>query len=518
MPERRPVIMIGIDAADRGLVRRLMAEGRMPVLAGLEKRGQSGGLATVAGAYAGGVWPSFYTGRPVERHGIYHNKLWRARAMRIEVPSEAWLPDRPFYERVAAAGLRVAAIDMPMVVGEPRVGAEGIYLGGWGTHDLISRAASPPGLWRDLKRRHGPPAMEVEQFGLQDAGGLDRLRGQLLRATDQMAAIAADLLKDRRFDLACLVFGASHRGGHYLWDLSQVDTRSLDDDARARLEGALAEIYQRIDQAIGQVLEAADPAARVMVFALHGMEKNHGMADHFPDLMAAMDAAESGKTAKRGLLYRIKRRIPFHWIRPVLARLPAEVGHRLASIWSARMLDWRATTHFPMPVDLAGYVRINLQGRERDGIVPPGDAYEELCARLEERLSGLRDADTGRSLVAAVERPWSRTPGPAEQRDLLPDLLVRWSPAGAEPVRRIACDVLPGFVHDLPKHFPSGRAGNHRAEAWFVAAGPGIEAGSGPEGGSIVDLAPTALALLGLPPDPSMSGRALALHGSELAA
>ena len=500
--------MIGLDAADHGLVQTLMADGRMPVLAALHARGRSGALATDAEAYAGGVWPSFYTGRRVARHGIYHNKLWRAAAMRIEVPTETWLPGRPFYEQVAAAGRKVCAIDVPMVVGEPKVGADGAYLGGWATHDLISRAAAPEQLWRDLTARHGAPAMPGEMFGRQDPAGLAKLREQLLHATDQLAAVAVDLLLDRRFDLACLVFGAAHRGGHYLYDLSQIDPAGLDEPARGQLAGALVEIHQRIDAALGRVLAAVDPEATVIVFALHGMTRNHGMADHFADVLGAMDRMEAGRPAKHGLLYRIKRAIPSHWISPLLTRLPPAFNHHLASLWSARMHDWRHTTHFALPMDLAGYVRINLAGRERDGIVAPGQAYDELCARLDRLIRGLRDAATGQPLVLDVEHAWAAATPRDEQRDVLPDLLVRWAPAGDRPVRAVTCDALPGFRHELPERLPSGRAGNHQGRAWYVAAGAGIATGRD-ETGAIVDLAPTALALLGLPPDPAMDGRPL---------
>jgi predicted AlkP superfamily phosphohydrolase/phosphomutase len=510
MAAGHPVVMIGIDAADLILVRQLIDEQRLPVLASLAARGHFGELATVAAAHAGGVWPSFYTGRAVKRHGIYHNKLWRAGAMRIDVPTTAWLPDRPFYERVAAAGLRVCAIDVPMVTGRPDVGREGIYLGGWATHDLIARACSPAALWKDLERRHGSPEMLVEHFGMQDAAGLEQLRARLLRSTDQLAAIAVELLGERQLDLACIVFGAAHRGGHYLWDLSQIDATSLDAAAQDRIAGALVEILQRIDQSIGRILKVIDPQATVIVFALHGMERNHGMADCFADILAGLERRVSGKVARHGLLYRIKRRIPFHWIRPILSRLPVELNHRLASLWSARMHDWRQTTHFAMPMDLAGYVRVNLQGRERDGIVPQGEAYEKLCERLESMILGLRDADSGRSLVTRVERAWSAAVEPAEQRDLLPDLVVHWNPATGQAVRTVTCDALPGFRQDLPERFASGRSGNHAARAWFIAAGSGIEAGTVLKTGSIVDLAPTALALLGLPADPAMDGKAFA--------
>ena len=44
--------------------------------------------------------------------------------------------------------------------------------------------------------------------------------------------------------------------------------------------------------------------------------------------------------------------------------------------------DWSRTTAFPLPTDQHGWIRINLSGRERLGIVPP-EAYEQACAELE---------------------------------------------------------------------------------------------------------------------------------------
>ena len=94
MSVRTPVLMLGIDAANEAEVDALAAQGRMPALAALRASGTSGSLASCADRYAGGVWPSFYTGRDVPWHGIYHNKLWRPEAMRYEVPTDRWLPAR----------------------------------------------------------------------------------------------------------------------------------------------------------------------------------------------------------------------------------------------------------------------------------------------------------------------------------------------------------------------------------------------------------------------------------------
>jgi predicted AlkP superfamily phosphohydrolase/phosphomutase len=504
-----PVVMIGLDAADLALLRGWMTEGRLPALQQLRERGHLAELASPADAFAGGVWPSFYSGRSVPAHGIYHNKLWRARAMRLEVPTDAWLGARPFHERASVQGKRVCIVDLPMVLGRPRP-VNGLYVGGWATHDLTARGSWPNGIWREIEQRHGRPSMPAEQFGRQDPGGLLRLRDQLLRATDQMRVIALDLLARERWDFACIVLGALHRGGHYLFDLSQLDAASLRPSVRAELEGALLTLYQAVDRAVGDICAQLDPTTLVIAFALHGMAPNPGWADLFADIMASARRAGSGTATSTGLLYTLKRKVPFHWVRPLLTQLPPEVTDRLVVLWSRRMFDWSRTADFPVPMDHAGYVRINVVGRERDGVVAEGAAYDRLCDELTELIGSLRDAATGRVLAAEVARPWRDAAG-AYERDLLPDLLVTWAEPRAGEVRKVVSSTLPGWHYDVPPHLPSGRSGNHSGRGWMIAVGPGVDASTHSSGHDILDMAPTVAARLGLTPDPAWEGRPIPL-------
>ena len=52
---RASVLMIGLDAADAGLVERMMIEGELPALAALRERGCFGRLDSNATHFAGGV-------------------------------------------------------------------------------------------------------------------------------------------------------------------------------------------------------------------------------------------------------------------------------------------------------------------------------------------------------------------------------------------------------------------------------------------------------------------------------
>ena len=143
------------------------------------------------------------------------------------------------------------------------------------------------------------------------------------------------------------------------------------------------------------------------------------------DLVDSLLAATSGAQPRRGLLYRLRRTIPMHWIRPLLTRMPVSVTEGLVRLWSRKMYDWSSTPYFPMPMDQAGYVRVNLRGRERDGIVAPED-YEAVCQQLERGFLGLQDAESGAPLVRRISRPWQEASDTAQAREVLPDLLIEW--------------------------------------------------------------------------------------------
>jgi predicted AlkP superfamily phosphohydrolase/phosphomutase len=162
-------------------------------------------------------------------------------------------------------------------------------------------------------------------------------------------------------------------------------------------------------------------------------------------------------------------------------------------------------------MDLTGLLRINLRGRERDGIVHAGSDYQSLCAQLEEFLSSLRDEVTGRPIVSSIVRAYEVTPASAPYRDGQPDLIVRWQAVRTSDVPALTSSLLPAFRCPAPRWLPSGRTGNHLPDGWFIAAGPDVAAGTASSLHDVLDLVPTARALLGLEPDAALHGRPIPL-------
>lgn len=132
------------------------------------------------------------------------------------------------------------------------------------------------------------------------------------------------------------------------------------------------------------------------------------------------------------------------------------------------MHDWSRTRCFALPSETGGLVRINLAGREPQGIVEPGAAYEDLCAELAERLTCVTDLETGEPIVARIHLIDRLVPADAPFRPYLPDLAVEWRE------RRIGDSVGVRLAGGATLHWPrgrrtsSGRSGDHRSHGWVV--------------------------------------------------
>lgn len=477
----------------------------MPRLAELRERGMRARVRSAPEAFVNSwmVWPTFNTGQSLGTHGWYAHKQWSAPHQHLYHPEPERPPIRPFWEDLGDRA-RVALLDVPYAF-DPGRGFEGVFLSGWQGPDDFGRVARPPGLLRSLRRRVGRPRMEPEIFGPQTSSTLRQQYREGLESLDQFAELAEGVLHDDRWDLFLAAFGGAHRANHYLWSLEEADLAGASAAEVRELEGARDALYEAADRALGRVLDAAPDDARVLVFALHGMGPNDGWAERFPDIVSHFQARGKETTPKTGLIYRIKTALPWQWVRQVTRRLPRKVNHWLVPLWSRRMMDWSSTPYFALPSDVAGFIRINLRGRDREGIVEPGAELERLLSRLEEELMELRDLRDGASVVAAVERVDDIVGPHAPRRRDLPDLVVHWanlSSRGSLGVRSRYGELRFGQAERIP----SGRSGNHTASAWCVAAGPGIQAGPMERAVDSLDLPATLLDWMGVERPDRMEG------------
>lgn len=490
------ICVLQFDAASVAVVDRMLAAGRLPVLARLIERGRRVALDTPANHFAAGAFHTLYSGVELADHGLFYPFQWDAGAQRARYMSAFPAPPA-IWERLARAGRRTLAID-PYESRPPRAW-KGTYVCGWGFRDrvVLPRWSLPPEAGAQLAKRHGDGPHATEIFGRPTVRELLALRAKLVAAPHRVGMAAVELLeRGEPYDLAWLTFSAAHLAGHQFWDLSQLAEEPEGRD-RALLETALADVYFAVDAAFGRVLSALPDDADVIVASAVGMDVNSSRADLLPEMLAAVlnGAPLPSDGGGAGAIWRLRAAIPTGARGAIARALPDRAALELTARLELRGMDWSQTAAFCHPADNQGYIRLNLRGRERDGIVEPGEA-EGLLDTIADGLATFRDPD-GAPAVASVDRVGEHHRG--ERAGQLPDLVVQWSD---RPATTLAGVHSPRFGGVQRRGTGSGRSGNHTpGDAWAVVV-PGAHAARSPaRPPRLVDVAATVAAACGVDGD-----------------
>lgn len=482
--------LLQFDSAALPLVERMLDDGRLPALAALKRRGAWTRLDAHT-LLQSAAHPTLYTGIDVRAHGLYSAFPWSAADQRAH--PVAWFAKPPtIWERLTARGRRSLVID-PYLSWAPREMA-GEWLSGCHFVDrlVLPRRSVPPRAGRSFERRHGRAPHLDDVYGVARQDALEHLRDELVRAPGRVADGVLDLLRGERYDLVWITFGASHKAGHHLWDAAAVGGGAIGDAASRELNDGLASVYAAIDRAIGRIVDALPADADVIAFSPTGMGANQSRADLLPGMLEAVLASAGPRAAAspastRSPIWSLRARVPARWRGRVARLLPDAVAADLVTRLHVRA-DWSRTSAIAVPGENQGYIRLNLRGREREGIVDARDA-DALMDRIAEGLTTFRDAG-GAPAIARVDR-MSELAGPGAAPGL-PDLVVAWSERPADLASGVASSRFGAVAR---RGIGSGRSGNHTDDAWAIVA-PGRSRPRDPgRGAGIADIGATACAL-----------------------
>lgn len=332
--------------------------------------------------------------------------------------------------------------------------------------------SEPPGFAAELAEDLGPyyTTGMVEDHAALSNGRIDEAAflDQCAEVWDEREAMMLRELE--RFDsgLFYCLFDTTDRVQHLFWRFREPDHpanqgRSTSPAYRHVIE----ETYRRADAAVGSALKLLGDDTLVLVLSDHGF----GSFRRCLDLNAWL--------LEQGLLHLKDGRKPGE-----------EAGSMLTGI------DWSRTRAYAVGL---GGIYLNLQGRERDGIVSADDA-PALCRTISEGLTGLVDPATGESAVRAVPDREALYRGPFAAEG--PDLVVHCNRAYRVSWSTSLGGVAPAVFEDNTNAW----AGDHIIDPALV---PGVLFSSHPLTGSaasLLDLAPTILDALGAPPSPAHEG------------
>ena len=342
----------------------------------------------------------------------------------------------------------VLVIDVPDI---PLIsGLKGRQLAGWGEHSVSGPQAGPPDLAEHLLRLAGPPIQTNER----QRGGRWRDRRvlpQILERVERKAGLCRELLTERPADIVLVGFGDTHAVGHRF---GKYETEG------DPLADAVLEVYRSLDSELGRLIEQFDTAPNVFVLADSGIREGQPLGTVMDELCRVLGYKALRNPARANPV----------GTRVRTALTPVLSSRSRAALREERFLgntDWSRTSVFVIPSTYTGYLRVNLVGREPEGIVTPGSEYGEVLGRLTSDLELLEDGATGEPVVASITRTTEVFGGEPPLR--LPDLFVEFRP----------CSLPQRIVHPratvLRRRGGDLRDNSHTRRGLVLASGPDIE-------------------------------------------
>ncbi|MGF1496344.1 MAG: alkaline phosphatase family protein [Elainellaceae cyanobacterium] len=552
---KHTVIAIGLDAADPELLERWISEGHLPHLDRLRRQSGNGEIRNTVNHAGQAVetcsterlWTMTWTSCLPDKTGFWDTSKFYPKSYHIsrdELEIGCDFKEYPPFYAFLGEDRRVAAFDLPATGLSDRV--NGVQILGWGGHFPFTPSHSlPEQALPDLIARYGHNEVLDNDHGhWSDKAYANWLRQALQESIATRCQISLDFLQQEDWDLFLMTFPETHSAGHDLWHLSQADhpIYAACKPKFAADHDPMLEVFQAVDQAIGQIVAAAPADAYVLCFAVHGMDTNTtdllSMAI-LPELLyrfnfpgkVGLAAGKPGTPPPPVITKPLRSSWPAQvwmcthepnplrrFVRQWLPKryLPDDHADGLIPPWRLMRQGvdpgwmptmwysalWPQTKAFALPSFADGHIRINLAGREHAGIIPPED-YNSLCAELTDLLYDLRDARTGQPVVSQVVRT-RRYPTEDEDRERLPgpDLVVLWN-------KQNPIDVADSSRCGRIGPLPHPRPGSHRPTGFVMAKGPGITPGSSFPEGQAIDLGPTILQLLEVPLPDHFDGRPL---------
>jgi predicted AlkP superfamily phosphohydrolase/phosphomutase len=285
-----------------------------------------------------------------------------------------------------------------------------------------------------------------------------------------------DALDKTRQGLCTCVFDTTDRVQHMFWRYLEEDHPAARDVPKAERREVIQDLYQRMDNLIGRVMEKIDGDTLLMVISDHGFKSfarcmNLNAWLHQNGYLTLKDGkSESGD-----------------WFEDV---------------------DWSRTRAYTMGLN---GLYLNIKGREKQGIVDPSEAGA-LKEEIKQKLSGLVDSASGTVGITGVFITGNVYRGP--YTDNAPDLLVgygagyraSWDSVMGKVTTKIFEDNIKAWSGDHcidPRLVPGVLFSSHK----FIEDKP-----------AIVDVAPTILKLFGLALPSHFDGKPWNLASQSVAA
>jgi len=504
------VVIIGLDGADFNYMDSWLATGKLPNLAKFVHRGSRGRLQSTFLPLTAMAWPSMLTGKNAGKHGLFDFRFRQSGSYTLTPSSTRAMGGNPLHTHLSQLGYLVGMINVPMTY--PPVEVNGLLITDFTTPTEATDWIYPPQLADQLKKAGvSYPIHDLHELmhmkGLHRDDQIKQFIKKWGEFTVAQTNVACHWMQENDFDFFMIVFSSTDHINHFTPDLDSI-----------------FEIYEQVDQAVGQIVETLDEDTAIFIVSDHGSAPLHKY------IVLNRFLTDLG-------LIQFRHEVAPHFIKIFTSKFTQKYNQHTANLWQylpqfARTIiswpfllwdsrlkydyqniDWQHTHAFADSG--SGAIYINLKGREPNGIVNPGTEYDNLCTQIILNLKELRDPETNKLVIEDAFLGKEIFHGP--YMDLAPDIIFSRQD---ETYRAIT-----GFANDpviRSTTRPDGTAvdyGYHTRYGILMTAGAKLKGDVSIKDATIYDIAPTVLHLLGIPIPTSMDGRVLQelfLHDTEI--
>jgi len=490
-------LIIGIDGATFDIILPMIKAGQLPNIDKLVKNGVYGNLKSVFPPVTFPAWTSFKTGKNPAKHGVFD--FVKGIPYTQEQVCDISLGDvreKSFWKILSDYGCKVGIINVPTTYPPEKV--NGVFISGFGTPSLDNEFVYPPELKQillnDLK-------YELDIIERRIDGKEDEFIKKLTNMTEKLTNTVSYLLKNYDFDFFMVNFMAADQTQHFFFGYRD-PRHPLYKPDKARYGDAIEDIYTLIDKQIGTILSKITDDTNILLVSDHGF----GPLLKIVYLNEWLKNEGYLKLKREGHLLPKIKNIP----QKIAIKLSSKITSNLAKYLPKSMkekannyiswtkdIDWSETKAYSG--GHPGKIFINLKGREKEGVVIPGEEYEAVINDLKKKLSEWKSPESGEKIVDRIYRKEEIYKG--RYFDIAPDLMVI--------MRDMAYLNCTGFAKGKI-FYPPSQGGDHRLSGIFVACGPDIKNNAEKiKNISICDVAPTILHMFNLPVFSDMDGRVL---------
>jgi predicted AlkP superfamily phosphohydrolase/phosphomutase len=501
MQESGPkVVVFGIDGATFDVIDPLIAAGRLPHLEALMREGTRAPLKSTIMPNSYPAWTSAVTGVNPGKHSIYWALIRKNdTSFPLKLMNSQDIKARTLWEILGEKGYRAGVVNLPTEYPPRKI--DGFLVCGALTPGPESDYTYPRSLKQEILSVVPGYRCEID-FA---RSSLKELAGQIMLSVENREKLLFHLMKNKEWDLLFCVFTETDLTQHKFW--AGMDRQHPDHARYKKYLDFVHQVYQRMDQALGTLREQLPPDTTLFVVSDHGFGpfyQSFSVPQWLIDQGYLVLKQDLSRNVLGGLLKNAAWKKRARRLMAALAdRLPLDEKRR--DVRALREKDERSSAQLTQRIDwnltrayyTSDYgIRLNLAGREPDGLVSPGEEEKDLKEELKSKLSRLAFSN-GEPVFEAVQNREDAYSG--KYLDRAADLVV--------PVNHAQAPARPEKWKYTQTH-PS-LCGTHSPWGILISTGPGIKKNCALKHAGIMDLTPTVLHIFGVSDIKGLDGNVL---------